>query len=184
MGRGTSRIEATYFGSITQLSGFPLPRYVASSSGPHDRRQWVPIPYTDISYSAFPSTINLTSHVLITNWLAVLDLDSLMTHRRRLHEEQVTAQPHQVVQDGAPSHTARGTITEMQNRGLHLLGHPASSPDLNLAEHPIGKIKYNLMNRRERRPTNEREFRAAIEWERTTCPREKLAHLCETFPDV
>src|SRR5271167_3949046 len=68
-------------------------------------------------------------------------------------------------QDGASSHTARGTITEMQNRGLHLLGHPASSPDLNLAEHPIGKIKYNLMNRRERRPTNERELRAAIEWE-------------------
>ena len=69
------------------------------------------------------------------------------------------------MQDGASSHTARGTITEMQNRGLHLLGHPASSPDLNLAEHPIGKIKYNLMNRQERRPTNERELRAAIEWE-------------------
>jgi hypothetical protein len=98
------------------------------------------------------------------------------------HEEQVTAQPHQVVQDGASSHTARGTITEMQNRGLHLLGHPASSPDLNLAEHPIGKIKYNLMNRRERRPTNERELRAAIEWEWASYPQEKLAHLCEAFP--
>jgi hypothetical protein len=87
-----------------------------------------------------------------------------------------------VVQDGAPSHAARPTITEMQNRGLHLLGHPSSSPDPNLAEHPIGKIKYNLMNRRERRPTSEREFRADIEWEWTTCPQEKLAHLCETFP--
>jgi hypothetical protein len=72
------------------------------------------------------------------------------------YEEQVTAQPHQVVQDGAPSYTARVTITEMQNRGLHLLGHPSSNPDLNLAEHPIGKVKYNLMNRRERRPTNEK----------------------------
>jgi hypothetical protein len=98
------------------------------------------------------------------------------------HEEQATAQPYQVVQDGASSHTARGTITEMQNRGLHLLGHPASSPDLNLAEHPIGKIKYNLMNRRERRPTNERELRAAIEWEWASYPQEKLAHLCEAFP--
>jgi hypothetical protein len=85
------------------------------------------------------------------------------------HEKQVTIQPYQVIQDEAPSYTARGTITEMQNRGLHLLGHPASSPDLNLAEHPIGKIKYNLMNRRERRPTNERELRAAIEWEWATC---------------
>jgi transposase len=53
------------------------------------------------------------------------------------HEEQATVQPHQVIQDGAPSHTARGTITEMQNRGLHLLGHPSLSPDLNLAEHVV-----------------------------------------------
>ena len=79
-------------------------------------------------------------------------------------------------------HTARGIITEMQNRGLHLLGHPSLSPDLNLAEHPVRGIKYNLMNRRERRPTNEREFRAAIEWEWATYFQEKLAHLCETFP--
>jgi hypothetical protein len=53
---------------------------------------------------------------------------------------------------------ARVTITEMQNRGLHLLVHPSSSPDLNLAEHPIGKIKYNLMNRQERRPTYDLEM--------------------------
>ena len=51
----------------------------------------------------------------------------------------------------------------MQNRGIYLLGHPVLSPDLNLAEHPTGKMKYNLMNRRKRRPTNERELRAVIE---------------------
>src|SRR3954453_9548114 len=100
------------------------------------------------------------------------------------HEEQATAQSHQVVQDRASSHTARGTITEMQNRGLHLLGHPASSPDLNLAEHPIGKIKYNLMNRRERRPTNERELRAAIEWNGPVILRKSLHTSVRPFPDV
>ena len=52
----------------------------------------------------------------------------------------------------------------MKARGLRLLPHSASSPDLNLAEHPIGKVKYNLMNRRER-SINERELREAIEWE-------------------
>src|SRR2546423_15372729 len=52
-----------------------------------------------------------------------------------------------------------------KNRGLHLLGHPASSPDFNLAEHPIRKIKYNLINRQERRPTKMRELRAATKWE-------------------
>ena len=54
------------------------------------------------------------------------------------------------MQDGASSHTARGTIAEMQKHGLHLLGRAASKPDLNLTEYPIGKIKNNLMNRRER----------------------------------
>ena len=97
-------------------------------------------------------------------------------------EEQITAQPHQVVQDRAPSHVAHATLTEMHNRGLRLLDHPASSPDLNLAENPIGRIKYNLLNRRERRPTSERELREAIEWEWASFPQEKLAALCEGFP--
>ena len=70
----------------------------------------------------------------------------------------------------------------MQNHHLHLLDHPASSPDLNLAEHSIGQIKYNLMNRQERRPTNERELREAIKWEWASFSQEKLAHLCEGFP--
>jgi hypothetical protein len=97
-------------------------------------------------------------------------------------EEEITAQPHQVVQDKAPSYIVYGILTEMQIHRLRLLDHPASSPDLNLAEHPIERIKYNLMNRQERRPTNERELREAIEWEWASFPQEKLASLCEGFP--
>ena len=70
----------------------------------------------------------------------------------------------------------------MSNMGMRLMDHPASSPDLNLAENPIGQIKYNIMNRKERRPTSLAQLRAALEFEWNTYPQTKLAHLLERFP--
>jgi hypothetical protein len=97
-------------------------------------------------------------------------------------EEAITAQAHHIVQDRAPAHYARNTLQCMRERGMCLMDHPSSSPDLNLAENPIGRIKYNLLNRRERRPTNEAQLREAIEWEWAQYEQDKLAYLCETFP--
>jgi transposase len=97
-------------------------------------------------------------------------------------EEEITAQPHHVVQDGAPAHKARNTRATMEAHGLRLMPHPPSSPDLNLAENPIGRMKYNIQNRRERRPTNKTELRQAIQWEWEQYDQGKLARLCERFP--
>jgi transposase len=63
------------------------------------------------------------------------------------------------------------------------MNHPPASPDLNLAENPISQIKYNLNNRRHRRPTNLEEPRAALRWEWDTYPQGKLAHLVARFPN-
>jgi hypothetical protein len=70
----------------------------------------------------------------------------------------------------------------MSNMGMRLMNYPASSPDLNLAENLIGQIKYNIMNRKERRLTNLAQLRAALEFEWNTYPQAKLAHLVERFP--
>jgi hypothetical protein len=70
------------------------------------------------------------------------------------NEELVTGQPHYTVQDQAPSHFARATREQMAAWGMRSMNHPATSPDLNLAENPIGQLKYNIMNRRDRRPTS------------------------------
>lgn len=96
-------------------------------------------------------------------------------------EEALTAQAHHVVQDRAPAHYARNTLDSMRERGMRLMDHPSSSPDLNIAENPIGRIKHNLLNRRERHPTNKVQLREAIEWEWAQYEQDKLAHLCETF---
>jgi hypothetical protein len=53
-------------------------------------------------------------------------------------EEEITGQRHWVVQDNAPSHKAKNTKAHMAAWDMRLLPHPASSPDLNLAENPIG----------------------------------------------
>jgi hypothetical protein len=58
--------------------------------------------------------------------------------------------------------------------GMRLMDHPASSPDLNLTEKPIGQIKYNIMNCKERRPTSLPQLRAALEFEWNTQPQAKL----------
>jgi hypothetical protein len=70
----------------------------------------------------------------------------------------------------------------MSNMGMRLMDHPASSPDLNLAENPIGQIKYNIMNRKERRPTNLAQLRVALEFEWNAYSQIKLAYLVERFP--
>jgi hypothetical protein len=98
------------------------------------------------------------------------------------HEELTTGQPHWIVQDNAPAHAAKATKEQMATMGMRLMNHPASSPDLNLAENPIGQLKYNIMNRRSRRPTSLAQLRAALEFEWNTYPQEKLAHLVERFP--
>jgi hypothetical protein len=60
------------------------------------------------------------------------------------------------------------------------LGLP-TSPDLNLAENPIGAIKSRILNRRERRPTSRAELIAAIEWEWAHFDQAELAHLVEGY---
>ena len=62
------------------------------------------------------------------------------------------------------------------------MNHPATSPDLNLAENPIGQLKYQIMNRRDRRPTSLAGLRAALDWEWNAYPQAKLAHLVDRFP--
>lgn len=86
------------------------------------------------------------------------------------------------MQDNAPAHAARATGESMSNMGVRLMDHPALSPDLNLAENPIGQIKYNIVNRKERRPTNLAQLRAALEFEWNAYPQIKLAYLVERFP--
>jgi hypothetical protein len=66
------------------------------------------------------------------------------------NEELVTGQPHYIVQDQAPSHFPRANREQMAAWGTRSMNHPATSPDLNLAENPIGPLKYNIMNRRDR----------------------------------
>jgi len=90
-------------------------------------------------------------------------------------EELETGQPHYIVQDNAPSHAARATKESIRNMGMRLMDHPASSHDLNLAENPISQIKYNIMNRKERRPTSLAQLRAALEFEWNTYPQAVLA---------
>ena len=70
------------------------------------------------------------------------------------NEELVTVQPHYTVQDQAPSHFARLTREQMAAWGMRSMNNPATSPDLNLAENPIGQLKYNIVNRRDGRPTS------------------------------
>jgi hypothetical protein len=50
----------------------------------------------------------------------------------------------------------------MAVNGMRLLDYSASSPDLNLAENPIGQIKYAIMIRRERRSISKEELKQAI----------------------
>lgn len=65
--------------------------------------------------------------------------------------------------------------------GIRLLPHPASSPDLNPAENPIGVIKSRIRDRRDRRPTSERELMDAIEWEWAQFDQAELAHLVKGY---
>ena len=64
---------------------------------------------------------------------------------------------------------------------MQLLPYLASSPDLNLAENPIGVIKSRILNRRDRRPTSKRELMDAIEWEWPQFDQAELAHLVEGY---
>jgi hypothetical protein len=66
--------------------------------------------------------------------------------------------------------------------GMRLMNHPVTSPDLNLAENPISQLKYNIMNRKERRLTNLLQFKASLEFKWNAYLQEKLAHLVARFP--
>jgi hypothetical protein len=100
-----------------------------------------------------------------------------------LHEEeQATGQPHFIVQDRAPAHATKNTIAQMTAWGMRWMNHPVTSPDLNLAENPIGQLRYKIMNRRDRRPTNLAGLKAALEWEWNAYPQAKLTHLVDRFP--
>jgi hypothetical protein len=43
------------------------------------------------------------------------------------------------------------------------MDHPVTSPDLNLAENPIGQLKYKIMNRKERKLTSLAQLKAVLE---------------------
>jgi hypothetical protein len=62
------------------------------------------------------------------------------------------------------------------------MNHLTTSPDLNLAENLIGQLKYNIMNRKERRPINLLQLKAVLEFKWNAYPQEKLAHLVARFP--
>jgi hypothetical protein len=101
-----------------------------------------------------------------------------------LHQEEMaTGQPHYIVQDRAPAHVAKNTHAQMTAMGLRWMDHPATSPDLNLAENPIGQLKYKIMNRKERKPTSLAQLKPALEWEWNAYPQAKLAHLVDRFPN-
>jgi hypothetical protein len=88
-----------------------------------------------------------------------------MLHDWLYHNKLTTGQPHFIMQDNASAHAARAIREPMAPQGLRLMNHPASSPDLNLAENLIGQMKYNIKNRRSRRPTSQAQLRAALEFE-------------------
>jgi hypothetical protein len=97
------------------------------------------------------------------------------------NEEIETGQPHYLVQDNDPSHVAKATLAQMKDWQMRWMDHPPASPDLNLAENPIGQMKYNIVNRR-RTPTTPIELEQAIRWEWDQYDQAKLAHLVARFP--
>jgi hypothetical protein len=97
-------------------------------------------------------------------------------------EELKIDQPHYIVQDQAPAHVAKATQEQMTIWKMRSMNHFATSPDLNLTENPISQLKYNIANRKERRPTNLLQLKAALEFEWNIYPQDKLAHLVERFP--
>ena len=62
-------------------------------------------------------------------YVSMLQKASLMTEGHRLCGDGWLFQ-----QDNAAIHAARRTLTFLQENGVHLLGHPACSPDLNPIE--------------------------------------------------
>ena len=43
--------------------------------------------------------------------------------------------------DGAPAHSARATVTLLENEGIPIEGHPPESPDANIIETAFGLLK-------------------------------------------
>ncbi len=71
------------------------------------------------------------------------------------------------MQDGASSHSAKGTIQDLRERGVICLQWPAYSPDLNPIEHVWNKMKDWIQERWEDSLHSHDELRAAISaaWE-------------------
>ena len=81
----------------------------------------------------------------------------------RMHTDQGLT----FMQDGAPSHTACGTIQDLQERGIICSQWPPYSPDLNPIEHVWNKMKDWIQDRWEDELRMYNELRAAIQaaWE-------------------
>ena len=81
----------------------------------------------------------------------------------RMHTDQGLT----FMQDSAPSHTARGTIQDLQEQGIICSQWPSYSPDLNSIEHVWNKMKDWIQDRWEDELRTYNELRAAIQavWE-------------------
>jgi len=83
-----------------------------------------------------------------------------------IQEEGIFRQSALVVQDGAPSHTAKAIRAEFLSKGLELIKWPAQSPDLNPIENIWSLLKYKIGLHF---PTRDKVIEAAqLEWSRLT----------------
>jgi len=88
------------------------------------------------------------------------------------------------MQDNAPPHKARATMTRMKELGFDdfLFPWPASSPDMNPIEEIWRRMKYRI-SRRNPRPTKIAALRQAIQEEWDAITKDEIMELCHTMTE-
>jgi hypothetical protein len=98
-----------------------------------------------------------------------------------VHQQEALFSPHTVIQDNAPSHSARTTQERFQQLGITLESHPPSSPDLNCAENVIGSIKHRVETQ-QRYCTTRGAVREAIRNAYDSIPQEWIKECVNSMP--